>query len=189
MPEWIWSLGAGSQPGAQQRQIGDEGEQQPKGESQLDPPAEDVEIGSHGLNHLAILAPESHGFFFQKFRTRLRLGRAEKPFSCPRRASVSLHVPFILGSSFASLELVGMPYALFCNDAKLSKAYPTEGEVWQLARQSGLVVDVTINAGRSAARLQLDNDYEIKPCAAEPEEDPWQNRAEAEQEFNIPFAS
>ncbi|MGJ5009992.1 hypothetical protein ACQR05_19655 [Bradyrhizobium oligotrophicum] len=81
-----------------------------------------------------------------------------------------------------------MPYALFCNDAKLSKAYPTEGDVWRLARQSGLVVDVMINA-RSTAHLQLDNDYEIRPCAAEPEEDPWQNRVEAEQEFNIPFAS
>src|SRR5437764_4608779 len=35
-----------------------------------------------------------------------------------------------------------MPYALFCNEAKLSKAYPTEADVWKLAQQSGLVVDV-----------------------------------------------
>ena len=35
-----------------------------------------------------------------------------------------------------------MPYALFSNDAKLSKAYPTEADVWKHARQSGLVVDV-----------------------------------------------
>ena len=82
-----------------------------------------------------------------------------------------------------------MPYALFCNEAKLSKAYPTEGDVWRLARLSGLVVDVTISARRSSVHLQLDNDYEIRACAPEPEEDPWQNRAEAEQEFNIPFAS
>ena len=34
-----------------------------------------------------------------------------------------------------------MPYALFSNDAKLSKAYPAEA-VWKLARKSGLVVDV-----------------------------------------------
>jgi hypothetical protein len=34
-----------------------------------------------------------------------------------------------------------MPYALFCNEARLSKADPTEAEVWKLARQSGLVVD------------------------------------------------
>ena len=35
-----------------------------------------------------------------------------------------------------------MPYALFCNDAKLSKTYPTEADVWKFARLSGLVVDV-----------------------------------------------
>ena len=34
-----------------------------------------------------------------------------------------------------------MPYALFCNDAKLSNAYPTEADVWKLARKSGLVID------------------------------------------------
>ena len=34
-----------------------------------------------------------------------------------------------------------MPYALFYNEAKLSKAYPTEADVWKLAQQSGLVVD------------------------------------------------
>jgi hypothetical protein len=32
-----------------------------------------------------------------------------------------------------------MPYALFCNESKLSKTYPTEADVWKLARQSGLV--------------------------------------------------
>ena len=35
-----------------------------------------------------------------------------------------------------------MPYALFCNEAKLSKAYPTEADVWKVAQKSGLVVDV-----------------------------------------------
>ena len=30
-----------------------------------------------------------------------------------------------------------MPYALFCNDAKLSKAYPTEADVWKLAAEVG----------------------------------------------------
>jgi hypothetical protein len=82
-----------------------------------------------------------------------------------------------------------MPYALFCDEAKLSKAYPTEADVWRLARESGLVVDVTTNARRPAVHLRLDNDYEIRACAAEPEEDPWQNRADAEQQmqFNITF--
>ena len=35
-----------------------------------------------------------------------------------------------------------MPYALFSNDARLSKAYPTEADVWKVAGTSGLVVDV-----------------------------------------------
>jgi hypothetical protein len=84
-----------------------------------------------------------------------------------------------------------MPYALFCDEAKLSKAYPTEADVWRLARESGLVVDVTTNARRSAVHLRLDNDYEIKACAPEPEEDPWQNRADAELllQLHIPFYS
>ena len=35
-----------------------------------------------------------------------------------------------------------MPYALFSNDAKLSKAYPTAADVWSVAQKSGLVIDV-----------------------------------------------
>jgi hypothetical protein len=42
-----------------------------------------------------------------------------------------------------------MPYALFSNDAKLSKVYPTEADVWKLARKSGLVVDATSDEGKS----------------------------------------
>jgi len=75
-----------------------------------------------------------------------------------------------------------MPYALFCNEAKLSKAYPTEADVWKLARQSGLVLDVESRQGRLAPRPLLDNDYEIKPCRPDPQEDPAQNQAEAERQ-------
>ena len=75
-----------------------------------------------------------------------------------------------------------MPYALFSNDVKLSKAYPTEADVWKLARQSGLVVDVTSDEDRAAPRPVLDNDYEIRQCRPEPQEDPDQNRADAERE-------
>ena len=32
-----------------------------------------------------------------------------------------------------------MPYALFCNDAKLSKTYPSGADVWKVAQRSGLV--------------------------------------------------
>jgi hypothetical protein len=74
-----------------------------------------------------------------------------------------------------------MPYALFCNDARLSKAYPTEADVWKLARQSGLVVDAASEEEKPAPRPVLDNDYEIKPCPPDPDEDPARNMAEAER--------
>jgi hypothetical protein len=75
-----------------------------------------------------------------------------------------------------------MAYALFCNEAKLSKAYPTEADVWKLARQSGLVIDMATRQGRPLPRPLLDNDYEIKPCRPDPQEDPAQNQAEAERQ-------
>ncbi len=75
-----------------------------------------------------------------------------------------------------------MPYALFCSDAKLSKAYPTEADVWKLARKSGLVVDVASAGGNPAPHPVLDNDYEIRACQPELCEDPAQNKAEAERE-------
>jgi hypothetical protein len=75
-----------------------------------------------------------------------------------------------------------MPYALFCNEAKLSKAYPTEADVWKLARQSGLVVDEVSEEDKPALQPVLDNDYEIKPCRPDPHEDPDRNKAEAERE-------
>jgi hypothetical protein len=74
-----------------------------------------------------------------------------------------------------------MPYALFANDAKLSKAYPTEADVWKFARLSGLVVDVASDARKAAPHPVLDNDYEIRPCHVEPDEDPVENKAEAER--------
>jgi hypothetical protein len=75
-----------------------------------------------------------------------------------------------------------MPYALFCNDAKLSKTYPTEADVWKFAQQSGLVVDAASDEEKAHPRPVLDNDYEIRPCRPEPQEDPDQNRADAERE-------
>jgi hypothetical protein len=75
-----------------------------------------------------------------------------------------------------------MPYALFCNEAKLSKAYPTEADVWRQARQSGLVVDTATESDRPAPRPVLDNDYEIRPCRPDPQEDPDKNQADAERD-------
>ncbi|WKA26553.1 hypothetical protein [Bradyrhizobium roseum] len=75
-----------------------------------------------------------------------------------------------------------MPYALFSNDAKLSKAYPTAADVWAIARKSGLVVDVVSPRHKQGPQPVLDQDYEIKPCQLEPHEDPARNKAEAERD-------
>jgi hypothetical protein len=80
-----------------------------------------------------------------------------------------------------------MPYALFCNEAKLSKAYPTEADVWKLARQSGLVVDVTSEEEKPHPRPVLDNDYEIRACKADPQENPEKNREDAERDQQLEF--
>jgi hypothetical protein len=76
-----------------------------------------------------------------------------------------------------------MPYALFCNEAKLSKTYPTEADVWKLARQSGLVVDAVSEEDKANPHPVLDNDYEIRACRPEPQEDPARNKAEAERQL------
>ena len=57
-----------------------------------------------------------------------------------------------------------MAYALFENDAKLSRAFPTEKDAWQCAEESGLVV-----AGVHGEK-RLDDDYAIKPCPPDTEE-------------------
>ena len=78
-----------------------------------------------------------------------------------------------------------MPYALFSNDAKLSKAYPTEADVWKEARKSGLVVDVVSEEDKAAPRPVLDNDYQIRRCNPEPHEDPAKNKADAERDAQM----
>ena len=78
-----------------------------------------------------------------------------------------------------------MPYALFCHDAKLSKAYPTEADVWKQARMSGLVVDAISEEDKPSPRPLLDNDYEIRPCRPDPQEDPAKNKADAERDAEL----
>ena len=78
-----------------------------------------------------------------------------------------------------------MPYALFYHDAKLSKAYPTEADVWKQAQKSGLVVDAVSEEEIPAPRPVLDNDYEIRPCRAAQGEDPAKNKEQAEQQSRM----
>jgi hypothetical protein len=72
-----------------------------------------------------------------------------------------------------------MPYALFCNESKLSKTYPTEADVWKLARQSGLVVDAVSEAEKAAPRPVLDNDYEMGSAGRPGGRGSRQNKVEA----------
>jgi hypothetical protein len=75
-----------------------------------------------------------------------------------------------------------MPYALFSNDAKLSKAYPTAADVWKVARKSGLVIEIVFPNDKHGPHPVLDQDYEIRPCQPDPQEDPARNQAEAEHD-------
>jgi hypothetical protein len=80
-----------------------------------------------------------------------------------------------------------MPYALFCDGAKLSKTYPTEADVWERARQSGLLVDVTSGDDEETPRSVFENDYEIRPCPPDPHEHLAEDQAEAEWEAEMDF--
>jgi hypothetical protein len=57
-----------------------------------------------------------------------------------------------------------MLYALFSNDAKLSKAYPTEADVWKVASKGGLVVDVAAEEKKASPQPVLDNDTRSGPA-------------------------
>jgi hypothetical protein len=46
---------------------------------------------------------------------------------------------------------------------------------------------VVSRAGKPGLQPVLDNDYEIKPCRPDPQEDPAENQAEAERETPLDF--
>lgn len=79
-----------------------------------------------------------------------------------------------------------MPYALFCQDTKISKAYPTEAAVWKHASDNGLVVDIESEDETSTPRRVLDNDYEIRPCDADA---PEAMRDPRVTDFQLPHTS
>jgi len=54
-----------------------------------------------------------------------------------------------------------MPYALFENEFRLSRTFPTATDVWRCAEDCGLVVD------NADGEQRLDEGYSIKPCAGE----------------------
>lgn len=60
-----------------------------------------------------------------------------------------------------------MPYALFSNSEKVSKAFPSKSEVWQHAAESGLVVEVG-SREEDPPRQILDMGYAIHECSPDP---------------------
>jgi hypothetical protein len=63
-----------------------------------------------------------------------------------------------------------MPYALFSNSAKVSKAYPAKSDVWRHAAESGLVMEVGLGEEDPPRRI-MDMGYTIQECAADGEND------------------
>jgi len=56
-----------------------------------------------------------------------------------------------------------MPYALYSNDFKISKAFATKAEVWQHAAETGLVMDVSSREEDPPRRI-LNLGYAIHAC-------------------------
>ena len=54
-----------------------------------------------------------------------------------------------------------MPYALFENEFRLSRTFPTATDVWRCAEDCGLVID------EADGRQRLDDGYSIKPCPSD----------------------
>lgn len=62
-----------------------------------------------------------------------------------------------------------MPYALFANATKVSKAFASKSDVWRHAEESGLVTEVGLGEEDPPRRI-LDMDYAIRQCAPDPSE-------------------
>jgi len=62
-----------------------------------------------------------------------------------------------------------MPYALFANATKVSKAFASKSDVWRHAEESGLVTEVGLGEEDPPRRI-LDMDYAIRECAPDPSE-------------------
>ncbi len=62
-----------------------------------------------------------------------------------------------------------MPYALFSNDAKVSKSFRTKSEVWQHAERSGLIAEVG-SFEEDPPRRILDMGYVIRECRQDPQD-------------------
>ena len=59
-----------------------------------------------------------------------------------------------------------MSYALFANDIKVSRAFPSKSEVWQHATDSGLVMELS-SREEDPPRRVLDMGYAIHECPSD----------------------
>ncbi len=57
-----------------------------------------------------------------------------------------------------------MPYALFEDDERLTRSFPTLQQAWKAAERAGLVVQ------GADGKMILDDHLEIKPCDADPDD-------------------
>jgi hypothetical protein len=59
-----------------------------------------------------------------------------------------------------------MSYALFEDEEKLTRSFPSQQEVWNAAERAGLIVP------GPDGQMALDDHFEIKPCEPDPDELP-----------------
>jgi len=59
-----------------------------------------------------------------------------------------------------------MPYALFANAVKISKAFPAKSDVWHHAEEAGLVTELGLGEEDPPRRI-LDMGYAIRECPAD----------------------
>jgi len=57
-----------------------------------------------------------------------------------------------------------MSYALFEDDEKLTRSFPTRHEVWNAAERAGLIVP------GPDGKMALEDQFEIKSCEPDPDE-------------------
>lgn len=57
-----------------------------------------------------------------------------------------------------------MSYAMFEDDEKLTRSFPSREQVWKAAEQAGLVVP------DAHGKMVLEDHFEIKPCEPDPDE-------------------
>ena len=76
-----------------------------------------------------------------------------------------------------------MSYALFVDDQQISRALPTEHDVWHYADEAGLVVDALIQDETGKPERILEQGYSIRQA------EPDQAKPQAKLEESKPLAS